>query len=286
LARWSDLFAGAFGPALGWARAGADRLARQLLLGLKALLATRDEALRRNLERLGVKTTDEEVLSVNYAPPEVPALADLLLGEGAAAVPHAAGAFSELERGALLRQARGLPPAKQSLIEGVVRLAAAKLKAPLQLRMLLPVDQEPQSWRLALTDPLRVHEEIEATDFYVFEPLRLKLGECGFGRVLEAVTKLAVYALQESRIVQRAGGRQLDLIEAEPRGLDERQRLVDPFNWVLGHALRLDVAPPYREAVAYLVASHVLDLSGQEPFLALPICPLVSLPALFESAPG
>lgn len=110
LVRWSDLFAGSMGPALKWARPDARRLSRQLFLGLKSLLSARASQLKENFVHLGLTVADGKRWKIAYNPPPPPEFADLLLQEAAKIAPQATGAFSQIERGALLRQLHDLPP--------------------------------------------------------------------------------------------------------------------------------------------------------------------------------
>ena len=74
------------------------------------------------------------------------------------------------------------------------------------------------------------------------------------------------------------------MIESLPEGLTDGDGLIDPFNWLCHHALRIQVAPAYAEETGYLVASHTLDLRAQPEFRDAPPIPLTSLPLLFQPA--
>ena len=283
LGRWIDLAGGKLGRSLKWARGDFQRLTRHLLLGLKVLTspARRDRA--EGFAALGLRASARSGGGVRLAwsPPPAPELVDLLLTASYDFSPAGAGGFAPLERRALGRRLRELDAAVAGVLEGVERLAAAKFRAPIQLGALMPTQGEPVSWRLALTDPLRVGEGIESEDFYVFRPMDLDLGECGVGRALEAVEKLALHGMEQRKGLKRAGGRQLDMVESALEGPGEASALEDPFNWLCGRALRLRVPESQRESMAYLVASHVMDLRARAPFRDCPEMPLVSLPELF-----
>lgn len=282
LFQWQGLFAGAIGPALKWPRSAAERLARQLLLGLKTLACVPDDEFGPNLKRVGFAAARRgKALEVAWRIPSAGDLADSMLAAAQTYAPSGAGAFSALERNGLRRQLAALEPERLTAFAGVLRLAAPRFRALVQLPILLPLEQEHEAWKLALMEPLRVREEIEASDLYVFEPLRLDLAECGCGRVLEAVEKLALHAAGQKAELDRAGGRQLDMIEAGPGGKEEEELLRNPFNWVCRYSLRLKVATAYREALAYLAASRILELRTQAPFRGYPFRPLTALPDLF-----
>jgi len=255
-------------------------------LGLKVFTLTPSRDLSRSLARLGLAVSAEGgTLKGRWDPGASTELADRLLLEAQSYAPRDAGAFSHVERRGLCRQLREVEAARTVVLRQVVRLAAAKLRAPLFVRVLMPADREPVAWRLGLMEPLRVGEEIESRDLYVFEPLRLDLSQCGMGRIFEAVEKIALEAVHRGLELERAGGRQLDMVEEPIGGSEEPEPLLDPFNWLCRHALRVAVAPAYRRAVAYLVASHVLDLRVQPPFARCRLAPLRCLPAIFEELP-
>jgi hypothetical protein len=286
LARWFDILLGTLGPALAWSRGEVERVGQQILLGLKVLTHTRPMDLSKNLARLGFAVSVEgDTLKGRWAPGASAELADRLLLEAQSYAPREAGAFSQVERRGFCRQLQGIEAVQTAVLRHVVRLAAVKLRAPLSVRVVMPADWEPVAWRLGLMDPLRVDEEIESRDFYVFGPLRLDLTQCGMGRIFEAVEKIALGTVQRGLELERAGGRQLDMVEEPVGGRDEREPLLDPFNWLCRRALRVTVAPPYRRAVAYLVASHVLDLRAQPRFARCHPAPLRHLPAIFEELP-
>ena len=283
LSRWLGLFCGTVGPVLKWGRADSERLGRQLLLGVKALLWVNRAGLLPNLARLGMEVLSEgDCLRVVWRPLAPADLADCLLAAAESCAPVGAGAFSALERNALRRQIESLEPGRVPPVADILRLAAVRFRSAIQLPILVPTGQEHAAWKLALIEPLAASEAIEARDLYVFTPLRLDMAECGFGRVLEAVEELAAHALKEKAELARAGGRQLDMIEAAPDPRLEEERLRDPFNWVCRHALRLKVAPAYQEALAYLVASHVLELRTSPAFRDHVFRPLVALKDLFK----
>lgn len=286
LARWFELFSGSIGPALKWSRRETQRLGYQLILGMKVAIESGDAeaamaAMGFAARRQGnaIRATWDEAPPHGWAPG--------FLERAEALAPAGAGAFSAVERKALARRLEsGGDAARQRLAE-MAQQAAARRRADVMLGLLTSANHEHASWRLALTEPLDVSEEIVASDFYVFEPLTLDLAEVGFGRVLEAVEKLARYAMDRNAAVRRAGGTQLDLIERPPDGLDDRAGvLADPFNWLLRHALRLKVGEPYREALGYLLALHVADLRARAPFASLPAAPLSALSAAIEPAPA
>ncbi|MBN1867232.1 hypothetical protein JW916_08055 [Candidatus Sumerlaeota bacterium] len=279
LLHWFNLACGTLGPVLKWARPDVERLVRQILLGVKTLVRTRPKRFAANLSRIGIELA-RQAGSTRVAW-RVPSTADFLnevLSCAAEFAPQGAGAFGDLERRALMRQAGDPGDPVARVLRETLQIAAVKLRAALQIRILPNTEQEHASWRLALTEPLSVAEEMQSQDLYVFEPLRLDLAQCGFGRLLEAIEKLAVSALARNGEIRRAGGHQLDLVESDPDAIG------DPFNWLCRHALRVRVADSYRDAVGYLVASFVLDLRTRDEFRDCRLAPLVSLPAIFEPA--
>lgn len=280
LARWLDLLSGKLGSSLRWSREDVGRLGRQLLLGLKALRSGSERA-GDFPECLGldVRREDKE-LRVRLQLPPLAQWLCLLLEAAERHAPAGAGAFSAFERQGLARQIEAMEEPPERAFEGVLRLAAWKSQAFVQLAAMLPAEKEPESWRLALQEPLLAEEAVASADFYVFEPLELDLGTCGFSRVLEAVETLARFAVEERNVLERAGGRQLDLAASDGELAEDAWR-DDPFNWVCARALKLRVDPAYRETVAYLVASYMLELQGREPFSAFAPKPLTALPSLF-----
>jgi hypothetical protein len=284
LRHWFDLACGALGPVLKWARPDVERLVRQILLGLKTLVWTRPDLLAGNLSRIGVDLSSKPgAVRVAWCPAEAGSFLDVLLSCAAEFAPRGAGALGDLERRALVRQAADLGEPAARVLREMLQIARVKLEAALQIRILPNAEQEHASWRLALTEPLSVAEAMQSEDFYVFDPMRLDLGGSGFGRLLEAVEKIASSALARNVEILRAGGLQLDLVERDPEGIGEGPRMNDPFNWLCRHALRVRVADAYRDAVGYLVASYVLELRAREEFRDCRAAPLASLPAIFES---
>ncbi|NQU42653.1 hypothetical protein HQ520_05165 [bacterium] len=282
LGRWFNLFCGAMGPALRWSKKDAERLGRQLLLGLKAILLSPQSEHCENLGKLGFTCAQEnDRLSVKWVPAPVPDMVACLLSAAQTWAPKATGAFSPLEQSGLKRQLEQIGDTRNLPVADALRLSAIRFHTSIQLAILLPTDQEHAAWRLALMAPLRVHSEIEFSDLYVFKPLLLDLGECGCGRVLEAVHKLALHAIAQNQEIGHAGGAQLDMVE-NVAGEDPAQMMRDPFNWVCRHALRLKVAPQYQEALAFLVASHLLELRNQPPFDRYLVRSLDDLPRLFD----
>ena len=90
--------------------------------------------------------------------------------------------------------------------------------------------------------------------------------------------------MRQDEELARAGGRQLDMVEASAHADESGLACADAFNWLCAHALRLRVAPAYRDALAYLVASHITDLRQRPPFGACGASPLVYLGELFAAS--
>lgn len=284
LARWYELAAARLGRDLNWARDDAQRLLKRLLLGFKTLTARKGAIPEANLSDLGLSLSGESDCAVlDWQPPCALALVEKLLEAASDLAPSAGGAFPPLERRALLRQLGESSQTISSLLEDTRRLAGVKFRAEVQLGAFMPTEVEANSWRLALLEPLRVEEEIASEDFYVFQPMELDLSECGVGRVFEAVEKLALHGLRQRKELERAGGWQLDLVETQGEEREREEKLdADPFNWLCRKALRLRVSEGYRETLAYLIASHVVDLKSRPPFEDLPFASLISLPELFR----
>lgn len=282
--RWTDLNAGPLGRALRWGRGETERLLRQAILGLRRLAAS------PSLEPLGltfVPPSGAEPGRLCWAPEPAIAWLDRLLAAAQEFAPVGAGGWSPLERRALERQLAGEDAriACETLRDSLLRLARVRISAPVQLRLLLPAEPERTAWRLALTQPLQVRDELPSADLYVFAPLRLDPRECGMGRVLEAYEKLARHAAREMRELARAGGRQLDLFAAEEGAGSAVFEASSAFEWVCRYALRI-TAPPesaVRDAIGYLVALHTLDVAPLEGTggAELP-APLEALPQMFE----
>lgn len=276
LRRWSDLFAGHLGSILKWGREDSVRLTRQLLLGFKALLQGGGE---RALPGFGAVMGDG-LLRIAWPVADCLSLVGSMLDAAYEVAPDGAGMFSPLEQRGILRQFETVASGRQTMVLDLFRLSHIKLQAAAQVRMLSPSSNEQTSWRLALLDPLCIDVAVSASDFYVYRPLELVFADCGFGRILEAVEKLAFYALGQNDEIRRLGGRQMDLIEPEPEGL-EGDLLRDPFNWLLRHALRIRVDHLQRDLVGYLVASFIMDLRSQSIFSSCRLGSLVNLPYLF-----
>ena len=284
LGRWFELAAARLGRDLDWARGDAERLVKRLLLGFKSLTARKGAIPEALLSDFGLPLSAARDFAVlSWRPSNALAQVERLLEAASDLSPSAGGAFPPLERRALLRQLGESPETAEGLLEDITRLAAVKFRAGVQLGAFMPTEEEAISWRLALLDPLRVEDKIESEDFYVFQPMELDLSECGVGRVFEAVEKLALHALRQREDLERAGGRQLDMVETQGGDREGEEGLgEDPFNWLCRRALRLRVSEAWRDTLAYLIASHVVDLKGRPPFQDLEFASLTSLPELFR----
>lgn len=273
-----DLMCGWLGRALDWSRGDAVRLVRHLLLGYKRTIL---ESKPEGCKATGFSFRQEDgVARVSWSPPAAAELTEALLRAANDLAPVGTGGFTIPERRALCRMFESADASVMKLPISFVRMSIAKLLCTVQLRVFLPTAREHMSWRLALTNPLRAEAEIESRDLYVFKYMEIDVEESGVGRTLEALEKLAAYALRETASFRRAGGRQLDMVEQS--GEDEPS---DPFNWLCRHALRLRIDPEKREALAYLVASCIVELRTMPAFADSPRVPLASLLQLFAPTP-
>ncbi|HBF35436.1 TPA: hypothetical protein DDW35_12815 [Candidatus Sumerlaeota bacterium] len=284
LNRWLGLFCGTVGPTLRWSRHDAERLARHLLLGLKALLAVPADQRNASLECLGVTANPTDAaLVLNCVQLTTSRLLEVLLTASANFAPLGTGAFSALEIKGLVRQINALEPLRQPPIAEIFRLANVRLQSRILLPLVAPAESMHASWKLAYTDPLRINAEMNEDDLYVFAPLTLELAECGFGRVLEALDRLAEHALKRAERLGQADFWQLDMFEsaASAEGDDV---LTNPLNWICRRALRLKATAEWREPLAFLTAAHLLEVRMRPEYAHFAPQSLPALPDLFKEA--
>ncbi|MFP4382373.1 MAG: hypothetical protein ACLFUS_17865 [Candidatus Sumerlaeia bacterium] len=294
---WHDLLSGKLGPSLQWSRSEASRLIRQMLLGLKVqLVANR----RLFCEMAGLRKTDgESGVEWCFDRPDAGAFMGVLLEMASKFAPQGSGAFSSLEIRGLCRQIEKLNVGAREAVFDIIRLAHFRHLTPCQRYLLAPQDADQAASKLALVAPLNIAREIESQDLYVFHPLVIDVEDSGSGRILEAVEKLAVFAIDQLEEIKMTGGRQLDMFEGM---LDGGQRqldmleglpdpssemvdvLSDPYNWICRSALRIQAPEEWRECLAMLVASHIIELWEHEKFRQYASASLSWLPDLFQQA--
>jgi hypothetical protein len=254
-----------------------------LLLGLKALLSVPTDQLSASLEPLGIRiSATDATFALHWALPRAGDLLEVLLTASSDFAPQGAGAFSALEIKGLVRQVHALEPARQPPIAEIFRLASVRLQSRILLPLVAPAESMHASWKLAYTDPLRVDAEMNEDDLYVFAPLTLELADCGFGRVLEALDRLAEHTLKRADRLAHAHSWQLDMFEAAADVGDDV--LENPLNWICRCALRLKVSSEWREPLAFLVAAHLLEVRMRPEYARFAPQPLTALPDLFEEA--
>lgn len=280
--QWFDLMAGTLGPPLQWSREETARLLRQAILGYKSITLNVTGGHWKPLESIGIYESRQNA-TWQYRMERMPPaeLLERLLEKAETLCPSRAGAFTALERKALKRQIETIPAGRLSKLWELLQMGKQRLAASAQQTIVFPADASHTASRLALVEPLQVNREIQQFDLYVVEPLTLDISLCGIGRVLEAIEKLAHHGWKLHQDLQNAGGRQLDLVENSREHPGETLTQFDPFQWTCQKALRLKAAPQYHEKLAFLIASHILDLRAAcFPNLQVD-APLHAVPSVF-----
>lgn len=146
------------------------------------------------------------------------------------------------------------------------------------------LDREQEGWRREVRGVEPIRRRIGLDGWAVEHPLVCDIGAFGLTAALRDMEALALYVHECRELAQTAADRpplvQPDLFRPAPRGVNRRGELVDPLNYLLGCALRVEGVPGgEKTGVGLVLLLKTLSISSR---LGWPIERVDALDQVFE----
>lgn len=146
------------------------------------------------------------------------------------------------------------------------------------------LDREQEGWRREVRGVEPIRRRIGLDGWAVEHPLACDIGTYGLTAALRDMESLALYLHELRELAQNDSDRpplvQPDLFRPAPRGVNDRGELVDPLNYLLGCALRVEGVPePERTGVGLVLILKALSIASR---LGWPIEKIDAIDRVFE----